>query len=174
MGVAAIYLNLVAIQSTPSIYFDQKDPFAFRTTFVRFPPPEYAMSFPSPFHPLTVIYSQLCVRGAPWSVAYRLHGQRFGAFSWRPVLRPFQEDDKFRLDPTQNYSPGRRCDRVSSVYHLTLGKCPWHLPACDQPPWLCHARIPSTTSTPAHTQPTIAMTNCKHALTVTNSSAFYT
>ena len=31
-------------------------------------------------------------RGAPWSAANRLHGQRSGAFLWRPVLRPFQED----------------------------------------------------------------------------------
>ena len=32
------------------------------------------------------------VRGAPWTAANRLHGQRTRAFSWRPVLRPFQED----------------------------------------------------------------------------------
>ena len=38
------------------------------------------------------------VRGAPWSVASRL--QRTGAFSWRPLLRPSQED---RPIPTRPY-----------------------------------------------------------------------
>ena len=40
------------------------------------------------------------VRGAPRRVANRLHGQRTGAISWRPVLRPIQED---RPIPTRHY-----------------------------------------------------------------------
>ena len=60
------------------------------------------------------------VRGAPWSAANRLHGQRTGAFSWLPVLGLSRKTDQFRLDPTQNCSPGWWCDRESSVYHLAL------------------------------------------------------
>ena len=60
------------------------------------------------------------VRGAPWSAANRLHGQRTGAFSWRPVLGLSRKTEKFRLDPTQNCAPGLWCDRESSVYHLAL------------------------------------------------------
>ena len=52
------------------------------------------------------------VRGAPWSAANRLHGQRTGAFSWRPVLGLSRKPDQFRLDPTQNCAPGWWCDRV--------------------------------------------------------------
>ena len=62
----------------------------------------------------------LGVRGAPWSAANRLHGQRTGAFSWRPVLGLSRKTDQFRLDPTQNCAPGWWCDRESSVYHLAL------------------------------------------------------
>ena len=40
-------------------------------------------------------------------------------------------------------------------------------------PWLCPACIPCTKSIPAPTQPTIAMTDYTHGLTVTNSSAFH-
>ena len=60
------------------------------------------------------------VRGAPWSAANRLHGQRTGAFSWRPVLGLSRKTDQIRLDPTQNCAPGWWCDRESSVYHLAL------------------------------------------------------
>ena len=60
------------------------------------------------------------VRGAPWSAANRLHGQRTGAFSWRPVLGLFRKTVQFRLDPTQNCAPGWWCDRESPVYHLAL------------------------------------------------------
>ena len=63
---------------------------------------------------------QEVVRGAPWSAANRLHGQRTGAFSWRPVLGLSRKTDQFRLDPTQNCAPGWSCDRESSVYHLAL------------------------------------------------------
>ena len=61
-----------------------------------------------------------CIRGAPWSAANRLHGQRTGAFSWRPVLGLFRKTDQFRLEPTQNCAPGWWCDLESSVYHLAL------------------------------------------------------
>ena len=60
------------------------------------------------------------VRGAPWSAANRLHGQRTGAFSLRRVLGLSRKTDQFRLDPTQNCAPGWWCDRESSVYHLAL------------------------------------------------------
>ena len=53
-----------------------------------------------------------CVRGAPWSAGNRLHGQRTGAFSWRPVLGLSRKTDQFRLDPTQNCAPGWWYDRV--------------------------------------------------------------
>ena len=32
--------------------------------------------------------------------------------------KPYQ----FRIDRTQNYTPGRRCDQVWSMYHLAFGK----------------------------------------------------
>ena len=38
-------------------------------------------------------------RGAPWSEANRLHGQRTAAFSWRPVLRSFLEDRPITARP---------------------------------------------------------------------------
>ena len=62
----------------------------------------------------------LCVRGTPWNAANRLHGQRTGALSWRPVLGLSRKTDQFRFDPTQNCAPGWWCDRESSVYHLTV------------------------------------------------------
>ena len=58
------------------------------------------------------IDSEFSVRGAPWSAANRLHGQRTGAFSWRPVLGLSRKTDQFRLDPTQNCAPGWWYDRV--------------------------------------------------------------
>ena len=75
---------------------------------------------------------------------------------------------QFRLEPTKSSAPGRRCDRVSSVYHLSLGKCSNMRPTTR----LCPACIPSTTSIHAPTQPTTAMTNYTHTPTVTKSSAF--
>ena len=57
-------------------------------------------------------YDLMSVRGVPWSVANRLHGQRTGAFSWRPVLGLSRKTDQFRLDPTQNCAPGWWHDRV--------------------------------------------------------------
>ena len=62
---------------------------------------------------ITVANKQVvCVRGAPWSAANRLHGQRTGAFSWRPVLGLSRKTYQFRLDPTQNCAPGWWYDRV--------------------------------------------------------------
>ena len=54
----------------------------------------------------------ICVRGSPWNAANRLHGQRTGAFTWRPVLGLSRKTDQFRLDPTQNSAHGRWYDRV--------------------------------------------------------------
>ena len=59
--------------------------------------------------PITSIKS---VRGAPWSAANRLHGQRTGAFSWRPVFGLSRKTDQFQLDPTQNCAPGWWYDQV--------------------------------------------------------------
>ena len=77
---------------------------------------------------------EMRVRGAPWSAANRLHGQRTGAFSWRPVLGLSRKTDQFRLDPTQNCAPGWWCDRVSSVYSPHTLEMLRHLPTYDQPP----------------------------------------
>ena len=71
-------------------------------------------------HLLQSTHQTNCVRGAPWSAANRLHGQRTGAFSWRPVLGLSRKTDQFRLEPTQNCAPGFWCDRESSFYHLAL------------------------------------------------------
>ena len=105
------------------------------------------------------------VRGAPLNVANRLHGQPTGAFSWRPVLRPFQED--------QPYSEQRTWTAVSSVSIPRTLKVLRHLQTCHQPPSHCPAWILTTTSIPAPIQPTTAMTNCTHAQTATNTSAFH-
>ena len=78
--------------------------------------------------------------------------------------------DQFRLNPTQSCAPGRGCDQVSSVYHLTLWKCSGISRHATKPRWPCPACIPSTTSIPA---PTIAMTNYTHALIMSNSSVFH-
>ena len=94
----------------------------------------------------------------------------------------------------------REVYRVSSVYHLTHGKCigchqcitlhtgsvlgvisvsPYtrevlrHLPPCDQPSWSCPASLPTTTSIPAPTQPSITITNKPQARSVIDSSAFH-
>ena len=64
-----------------------------------------------------------CVRGAPSIAANRLHGQRIGAFSRRPVWRLTRKTDKLRLDSTKSCVPGRWDDWVTSVRHLALGMC---------------------------------------------------
>ena len=68
-------------------------------------------------------YPVLSLHLRPWSTmecSQPLHGQRTGAFSWRPVLGLSRKTDQFRLDPTQNCAPGWWYDRESSVYHLAL------------------------------------------------------
>ena len=107
----------------------------------------------------------------PWSAANRLHGQRTGAFSWRPVLGLFRKTDQFRLDPSQNCAPGWRCDRESSVYHLALEMYSGIFRHATNP-WLCPACLPNTSSIPAPIQPTIAMTTT-HTPTVTKPTAFH-
>ena len=101
-------------------------------------------------------YSKMCtikhksyVRGAPWSAAKRLHGQRTGAFSWRPVLGLSRKTDQFRLDPTLNCAPGWWCDRVSSVYSPHTLEMLRHLPTYDQPPGF----VPHAYQTPAPSLP---------------------
>ena len=125
------------------------------------------LSIPRSCHPLfiTAFNSTLGVRGAPWSATNRLHGQRTGAFSLRPVLGLSRKTDQFRLDPTQNCAPGFWCDRKSSVYHLALEM---YSGIFRHATWLCPACLPSTCSIPAPIQPTIAMTTThKHQLCLT-------
>ena len=104
-----------------------------------------------------------CFLGEPWCAANRPHGH--------PCQGLFMKTDQFRLDPTQSSAHGRRCDWVSSVYHLALVKCS----GISQHATILHctACIPSSTSIPAPTQPTIAMTHYTPAPTVNNSSAFH-
>ena len=100
---------------------------------------------------------EVCVRGAPWSAANRLHGQRTGAFSWRPVLGLSRKTDQFRLDHTQNCAPGWWCDRESSVYHLALEMYSGIFRHATNP--LALSRMPTKHQLhPAPIQPTIAMT----------------
>ena len=100
-----------------------------------------------------------CVRGAPpLSAANRLHGQRTWTFSWRPVLRPFQQD---RPIPTRPYPEQRTWTAASSKWNQCITSHSGNaLTSPDMRPtqWLCPACITSTTSIAAHTQPTIAMT----------------
>ena len=98
------------------------------------------------------------VRGAPWTAAKRLHGQRTGAISWRPVLGFSRKTDQFRLDPTQNCAPGWWCDRESSVYHLALEMYTGIFRHATMRLATCPSCIPNTSSIPAPIQPTIAMT----------------
>ena len=101
-------------------------------------------------------YNTTSVSGTPWSAANRLHGQRTGALSRRPVLGLSRKTDQFRLDPTQNCAPGWWCDRESSVYHLALEMYSGIFRHATN--WLCPACLPNISSIPAPIQPTIAMT----------------
>ena len=57
--------------------------------------------------------------------------------------------------------------------NLAIGKCSDIFQHANNPSWLNPAWLPSTTSIPATTQPTIAITTYAHVPTVTNSSAFH-
>ena len=94
-----------------------------------------------------------CFRGARRIPANRLHGQRTGTFSWRPVPRPFQEDRPIpaRPYPEQRSWMVERSD-VISVSPRTREMLR-HLPTCGSPPWLCPACLPTTTSIPAPSNP---------------------
>ena len=65
--------------------------------------------------------------------------------------------DHFRLNPTQSCALRRRCDRVSSMYHLALGSAP---AAADMrpTPWFSPAFISSTSSIHAPIKPTLSTT----------------
>ena len=100
------------------------------------------------------LVARVSVRGAPWSAANRLHGQRTGAFSWRPVLGLSRKTDQFRLDPTQNCAPGWWCDRMSSVYSPQTLEMLRHLPTYDQQPgFIPHAYQAPTPSLPPSKPP---------------------
>ena len=105
--------------------------------------------------------------GAPWSAANRLPGQRTGAFSWRPVLRPFQED---RPIPTRPYPEQRTCMMVRSgvisvfISHSGNAQASTDMRSTS---WLCPACLLTNTSTPTHIKPKIAITNYTYTPTVT-------
>ena len=89
------------------------------------------------------------VRGAPWRATNRLHGQRTGAFSWRPMLRPLQEH---RPIPARPYPELRTLmvvrSGVISVSPRTRDMLR-HLPTCDQcPGFVPHAYQPPPPSMP--------------------------
>ena len=94
------------------------------------------------------------VRGAPWSAANRLHGQRTGAFSWR-LCKAF---------PGRLTNSGSTLPRTAHLDGGVIGiislssrtrNVLWHLLTCD---YACPACLPNTSSIPAPIQPTIAMT----------------
>ena len=136
---------------------------------------------PLPLCQLRFVYKYLyhcnyckCVSGAPWSAANRQHGQRTGAFSWLPVIWPSQKDRPIPVQPCQEMFTWKAVrPSVISVSPRTRDKLR-HLPTCNQPLGLCHTYIPPFTSIPTLVKPTIAMTDCTHALFVTNLSAFHT
>ena len=100
------------------------------------------------------IYASFSFRGSQWSAANRLHGQRTGAFSWRPVLGLSRKTDQFRFDPTQNCAHGWWSDRVKSVYSPHTLEMLRHLPTCDQPPgFVPHAYQAPTPSLPPSNPP---------------------
>ena len=122
--------------------------------------------------PSLLVKHHICVREAPWSAANRLHGQRTGAFSWRPVLGLSRKTYQFRFDPTQNCAPGWWCDRESSVYHLALEMYSGIIRHATNP--LALSRMP----TKHQLHPCPHPTHHSHdyhtrTLTVTNPTAFH-
>ena len=71
--------------------------------------------------------------GAPLSAANRLHGHRTGAFSWRPELRPYQENGPIpaRLYPELHTWKAVLSDFISLSPRTR--KMLRHLQTCDQP-----------------------------------------
>ena len=112
--------------------------------------------------------SSNCVHGAPWSVANWLHGQQTGAFSWRPMLRQFQEDRPIpaRPKPIAAHLDGgvigiRWC--ITSLSRSALA-------SPDMRPTLLVLHRMHTNN---HLHPCPHQTGYTHAPTVTNSSAFH-
>ena len=123
---------------------------------------------------LNIMYyeAQIRVRGAPWSAANRQHGQRTGAFSWRPVLGLSRKTDQFRLDLTQNCAPGWWCDRKSSVCHLALEMYTGIFRHATNP--LALSRMPTKHQLHPCPHPTHHSHDYHtHTPTVTNPSAFH-
>ena len=89
-------------------------------------------------------------------------------------MMPFVDPDRIeQSDRVQaaSFAPFLRCHHC---LHLALGKCSGISRHATIPLWLRPACTSSTTSVPAPTQPTIAMTKYTHASNFTNSSAFHT
>ena len=92
---------------------------------------------------------------------------------WRPVLMPSQVN---RPIPAQPYP--ELCTR-RAVWSDVIVASPRtrdelrHLPTCYQPVRLFHTYIPSITTIPATIRPTMAKTECTHAITVIYLSAIH-
>ena len=97
------------------------------------------------------------IHGARWSVANRLHRQRTGDFSWRPVLR-YQEDRPF---PARPYPELRPCKVITSQ----SGSATASPDMRPFPGFVPHAYHPTYQPRPCLTTPT--------AQNVNNSSAFH-
>ena len=76
-------------------------------------------------------YNNFSIRGAPWSVANRLQGQRTGA-SWSPWFRSYPEDRPILIHPTHSCAPDGRCDLVSSVFISHSREVLLYFLTCDQ------------------------------------------
>ena len=94
---------------------------------------------------VSIMAHLLCDRGAPWSAANRLIGQRIvpDLSSGIPCFGFSRMTDQFRLYPTQSCAPVRRCDWVSSVSSHRTREVLRHLPTCEQPSgFVLHAYQP--------------------------------
>ena len=98
--------------------------------------------------------SIICFLGAPWSTAngcmdnepHPSRGILFTSLS--------RKTDHFRPDHTMSCAPGRRCERVSSVYHLVLEKCSGiSRPAANLLGFVPHTYQPPHPSLPPPNQP---------------------
>ena len=70
-----------------------------------------------------------------------------------------RKSDQFRLDPTQSYPPGRRCDRVWSVSPPCTREVLRHFPTCDQSLLVLPRMLTIHHLHPCPSQPTAVMTN---------------
>ena len=113
------------------------------------------------------------VRGSPFGLAIRLHGQWTIVFSWSPVSRPFQEDRQF---PDRPYPEQRTWTAMGSgviIVSPRILEVLRHLLTCDQPVGLFQHTIHRTPPSLTQTKPTITKTIYLHARNWSNTSAFH-